>query len=284
VVGAGPFVGGISSGPSEKPALASKSCRRSAQSRGKLSLHVEKCVLQGLTQLLELQRVDDELVALQTEYDGLPGLRERIESERSACDAQLATAKQVLEDAEGGLRQAEGALQDQEALLQKLEGQQFQVKSNDAYTALLSEMEHARESISEHETKILEHMEAIERSRGLLAEAEKQVGETRARLDAERSAADVRDTECTSEIGRLEARRAEVGPGIGRELMAHYDRVGARRRPAVILVKEERCGGCRVGIPPQAFIEIIRGEEIVTCGNCARILIHADKLEQGDQA
>jgi hypothetical protein len=232
-----------------------------------------------LTQLIELQRVDDELVSLQTEYDGLPGHRERIEQERSACDEQLAAAKQALQDGEGGLRQAEALLQDQETLLQRLEGQQFQIKSNDAYTTLLREMEHARESISEHETKILEHMDAIEQSRGQLAEAEKQVGETRSRLEAERRAIDARDTECTSEIDRLRVLRAEVGPGIGPELLNHYERVAKRRRPAVILVKEERCGGCRVGIPPQSFIEILRSEMIVTCGNCARILIHAEKLE-----
>jgi hypothetical protein len=223
--------------------------------------------------------VDDELVSLQTEYDGLPGHRERIEQERSACDERLAAAKQTVQDAEGGLRQAEALLQDQETLLQRLEGQQFQIKSNDAYTTLLREMEHARESISEHETKILEHMDAIEQSRGQLAEAEKQVGETRSRLEAERRAIDARDPECTSEIDRLRALRSEVGPGIGPELLNHYERVAKRRRPAVILVKEERCGGCRVGIPPQSFIEILRSETIVTCGNCARILIHAEKLE-----
>ncbi len=236
-------------------------------------------MLQGLTQLLELQRVDDELVALQTEYDGLPGHRERIEAERSACDEQLAAAKQTLEDAEGGLRLVEAALQDQEALLQKLESQQLQIKSNDAYTALLSEMALARETISEHETKILEHMEAVEQSRGLLAEAEKQVVETRSRLEAERRAVDARDVECTSEIDRLRTLRSEVGPEVGRELLNHYERIANRRRPAVILVKEERCGGCRVGIPPQSFIEILRSETVVTCGNCSRILIHAEKVE-----
>ncbi len=236
-------------------------------------------MLQGLTQLLELQRLDDELVACQTEYDGLPGHRERIEQERSACDEQLAAAKQTLQDAEGALRQAEGALQDQEALLQRLEGQQFQVKSNDAYTALLREMDQARESISEHETKMLEHMDAIEQSRGRLAEVEKQVGETRSRLEAERRAIDARAPELTSEIGRLRTLRSQVEPDVGPELLNHYERVSNRRRPAVILVKEERCGGCRVGIPPQSFIEILRGEAIVTCGNCSRILIHAEKLE-----
>lgn len=236
-------------------------------------------MLQGLTQLLELQRVDDELVALQTEYDGLPGHRERIDAERSAGEEQLAAAKQALQDAEVLLREAEAAMQDQEALLQRLEGQQHQVKSNEAYTALLHEMAQARESISECETQILERMDAIEQARGQLADVEKQVAETRSRLDAERRAIDARDAECKSEIERLRARRAEVGPGIGPELLNHYERISNRRRPAVILVEEERCGGCRVGIPPQTFIEIIRSETIVTCGNCSRILIHAEKLE-----
>ncbi len=236
-------------------------------------------MLQGLTQLLELQRVYDELVVLQTDYDGLPGHRERIKVERSACDEQLEAAKQAVQDAEGGMRQAEGTLQDQEALLQKLESQQFQIKSNDAYTALLSEMDHARESISEHETKILEHMESIEQARGQLSDAEKQGAETRARLDAERRAIDARDEECIREIGRLQALRTEVLPGVERELLSHFERVASWRRPAVILVTVVRCGGCRVGIPPQAFIEILRAEAIVTCGNCSRILIHADKLE-----
>jgi hypothetical protein len=241
-------------------------------------------VLQGLTQLLELQRLDDELVALQTEYDGLPGHRERIEQERSACDEQLAGVKQALQDAEGALRQAESALQDQEALLQKLEGQQFQVKSNHAYTALLHEMDHTRESISENETKILEYMDAVEQSRGQLAEVEKQVIETRARLEAERPAIDARDAELTSEIDRLRTLRSELGPGVGPELLNHYERIANRRRPAVIPVQEERCGGCRVGIPPQTFIEILRSETMVTCGNCSRILIHAEKLESPAQS
>jgi predicted nucleic acid-binding Zn-ribbon protein len=59
-------------------------------------------------------------------------------------------------------------LQDQEALLKRLEGQQFQVKSNDAYTALLHEMEHAKQAISDCETRILESMDAIETSRSEL--------------------------------------------------------------------------------------------------------------------
>ncbi|HXV36169.1 MAG TPA: C4-type zinc ribbon domain-containing protein [Myxococcota bacterium] len=235
-------------------------------------------MLEGLTQLLELQRLDDQLAAILTEQNSLPGLRERIAADLAGCDAQLAAAKQMLQDAEIALRRAEAALQDQESLLHRLEGQQFQVKSNDAYTALLREMDGARLAISSCETQILEQMEAIEQARGRSSDAEKGVAEARARLGAERRAIDAREPELASEIARLQALRAQLGPQVGRELLGHYERIAHRRRPAVVLVDEERCGGCRVGIPPQRFIEILRCETVVICGNCSRILIHAPKL------
>ena len=67
--------------------------------------------------------------------------------------------------AEQEQRRHEAAVADREALVKKLEGQQFQVKSNDAYKALLHEIDQARAGISEAETRILEAMEGIEAMR-----------------------------------------------------------------------------------------------------------------------
>ena len=55
----------------------------------------------------------------------------------------------------------------------------------------------------------------------------------------------------------------------------------ARRRPAVAIVSNETCLGCRVGIPPQLYIEILKGEKIVACGTCQRILIDEVQLREG---
>lgn len=235
-------------------------------------------MLQGLTQLLELQRLDDQLVASQTEYEGLPERRDRIAQQRKASEDQVAATKLALQEAELAMRQAEGTLREQEALLERLESQQFQVKSNDAYTALLREMDHARDLISEHETRILEHMEAIERATAQLADSVRDSGATRSALDDEEREIQAREAELTAEIERLNDLRTQLGPEIGPELLNHYERVAKRRRPAVVLVKDELCGGCRVGIPPQTFIEIQRCEKVVTCGNCARILLHEERV------
>jgi predicted nucleic acid-binding Zn-ribbon protein len=236
-------------------------------------------VLQGLNQLLELQRLDDHLVDSQTEHQGIPARRNRIAEERSAADERLSAAKQTLEDVQLAMRQAESALQDRETLLAKLESQQFQVKSNNAYTALLHEMAQAREAISEHETKILEHMEAIERATRDLEEAKQNANSVQLRHDEEMRSIDARQGELVSEIERFRELRAQAGQGVERNLLSHYERVAAGRRPAVVSIAEERCSGCLVQIPPQSFIEIRRGEKVVTCGNCSRILLHAERIQ-----
>ena len=236
-------------------------------------------MLQGLTQLLELQRLDDQLVDSQTEHEGIPTRRDRVAEERSDFDERISAAKQALEDAQLAMRQAESGLQDRETLLEKLEGQQFQVKSNEAYTALLHEMAQARESISEHETKILENMEAIEGATRGLDETEQEAGSGRSRLEEEERAIEARLGELTSDIERLQEHRSQAGQGVEPELLGHYERLSERRRPAVVLIADERCGGCLVQIPPQSFIEILRCEKVITCGNCSRILIHADKVQ-----
>lgn len=236
-------------------------------------------MLQGLTQLLELQRLDDQLVDSQTEHDGIPAQRDRIAEERSTVDGRLSTAKQSLEDTQLAMRQVESALQDRETLLEKLEGQQFQVKSNEAYSALLQEMAQAREAISEHETTILENMESIEGATGALKEAEQEASSVRSRHVEEKKTIEERQVELSSEIERFRELRTEAGKGVERELLSHYERVAAGRRPAVVSIADERCSGCLVQIPPQSFIEIRRGEKVITCGNCSRILLHAERTE-----
>ena len=176
-------------------------------------------------------------------------------------------------------RRVEGELQEQEALLQKLEGQQLQVKSNEAYTALLHEMERARQAISDCETRILESMETIEAAtavrlrgrggggRGSRAGGDRGEGPRRAREGAGRRKWPGCARSATALCARIES-----------GVLTQYKRIASRRRPAVVRISHEMCLGCRVNIPPQNYIEILKAERIITCGNCHRILIQESKV------
>jgi predicted nucleic acid-binding Zn-ribbon protein len=231
-----------------------------------------------LQQLIELQGLDDEITALEEEHAGVPARRSEFQQQRTDCEEKIARFSEALRAAEHEQREAEAMLQDQEALLKRLEGQQFQVKSNDAYTALLHEMEHAKQAISDCETRILESMDAIETSRSELTAAEAEASATNARLETEERALDEREKQLGEELSRARARRDDVCVRIEADLLGHYTKIATRRRPAVVVISNEMCLGCRVNIPPQSYIEILKAERVITCGQCHRILVHEAKL------
>lgn len=234
-------------------------------------------MIETLHQLMGLQRIDDEFTRLRTDQAAIPARRAELATSREVAEAHALETRQALEAAEAAQRRAEVELQDREALCRKLEGQQFQVKTNDAYTALLHEIERAQRTISECETRLLEGMDAIEAARAAGASAEAAGREASARLDAESRALDAREQQLDAELARLRAERQRVIALSDPKLIEQYEKIATRRRPATVRIRGTLCLGCRVDIPAQLCIEIQRAERVITCGNCQRILLGIER-------
>ena len=187
-------------------------------------------MLQGIQALLELSRVDVQIAELEDEQGGLPAARAALAQEREKGLAAVEAAQAAVVAAEQEQRRHEATVADREALVAKLEGQQLQVKTNEAYKALLHEIDQARAAISDAETQILEAMEgsrptraALERARGAAKGIEERGAEQ------ERALAE-REQSLDQKLGKL-----------------RRDRDGARRRrrcrAAPALRRRSRRGG-----------------------------------------
>ena len=165
--------------------------------------------------------------------------------------------------------------------LRRLEGQQHQVRSNEAYTALLHEMDAAREAISECETGVLLCLEEIEELEGRVAAARAAHASLEGELEAAARALDEREAALREELGLLRQTRAKEAAGIPAALLRQYERISAHRWPALARVSGEVCSACRIGIPPQQVLLLLQGQDLVTCGACHRILVHQRVAEGG---
>jgi len=230
-------------------------------------------LIDTLRQLMGLQRIDDEIARLRADQAALPVRRAELVASREAAEARVLETRQALEAAEAAQRRAEVELQDREAVRRKLEGQQFQVKTNDAYTALLHEIERARQAISGSETAILEAMESIETSGSAKRVAEEAVRGVVERVARQSEEFDQREQALSARAAELDVARRETVEKIPPELLAQYEKISARHRPAVVRVRQETCQGCRVHIPPQLAVELIRGTKVLACTHCQRILV-----------
>ena len=232
--------------------------------------------MQGIQALLELSKVDVQIAELENEKGGLPAARTALAQEREKGLAAVEAAQVAVVAAEQEQRRHEAAVADREALVKKLEGQQHQVKTNEAYTALLHEIDQARSAISEAETHILEAMEGIETARAGLERARNAAKGLDDRVaQQERGFAD-REQTLDQSLATLRSTRTGLASGVDAPLLQRYDRIASRRRPAVALVVKGGCVGCHVSVPPQTILEMKRGTGLHTCGNCQRILVLAE--------
>jgi hypothetical protein len=228
---------------------------------------------------VDLWRVDDALHGVESQLAELPVRRAAGEREREAADAGVAEAKAALQAREKELRDAETHLAEEEAQIRRLKAEQGATKDNNRYRAIDDvDIPAVRRNCESIETRILEASYACDDARRALKAAEESARSVSRRVAELLAQIDARAGELGKETERLRAVRAEHAERVEPELRAHYERVAARRRPALAMVSGDMCTGCRVGVPPKTLVELIGAERVVACESCKRILIHADLL------
>ncbi|MFA5398846.1 MAG: hypothetical protein WC169_02635 [Dehalococcoidia bacterium] len=89
--------------------------------------------------------------------------------------------------------------------------------------------------------------------------------------ESEKAELKVQVDKVRDEFKQLEKKRGEMLASIDRDTLATYEAVKGRKGQAVVKVEQGRCLGCRVTLSVSEM-QHARGNAIVTCGNCGRIL------------
>jgi predicted nucleic acid-binding Zn-ribbon protein len=229
----------------------------------------------SLETLLSVQTLDRKLADLERRRDEIPGVKAEVSREITALETEREQQGAALEHVRLERRRHESELEMQQEHLGRYERQLNDVKSNVAYSALLTEIQGTKRAISELEDEILAEMERREAIEARIAEID-------AELEQKRAAAADRLGELEQEMGfvqremaALEQRRqgmvSEVEPGVYRL----YDRLRRGRRfPALVPLKGHACGACHSRLPPQVVGEITHRGSLHPCEACG-VLIYA---------
>lgn len=66
--------------------------------------------------------------------------------------------------------------------------------------------------------------------------------------------------------------RADLRARIPVPILVHYDRLMARGKKGVAVIKGQTCGECHVQVPRNTVLILMNGTDIQLCGNCGRYL------------
>jgi len=66
--------------------------------------------------------------------------------------------------------------------------------------------------------------------------------------------------------------RAELRAKIPPPILSHYDKLMARGKKGVAVIKGQTCGECHVQVPRNTVLILMHGTDIQLCANCGRYL------------
>lgn len=227
-----------------------------------------------LERLIELEKVDREIVRLSDEVAALPKRVASIEAHLADDKAAVEKAKTAIKANEAGRRKLEADIQGFQQKIVKYREQSSSVKTNDEYRALMHEVQFAEKEISGCEDKILELMIALENEEKRLKASEADLKAESAAVEKEKAEAHTRTAEDEAQLKVLNQKRDELRSGVGESALAHYDRVMRQRKSAIAEAREEKCQACFVRVRPQTWQDIRTNEQIITCSSCGRILYY----------
>jgi hypothetical protein len=229
-----------------------------------------------LTQLIDLQNLDTSIRRLKAELEAIPQRRAEIEKEFEQRAAEFLTLENRRDEARQTRTRLETELAETRTKAEHADRALMAATNEKEYTAAIREGDAARKHGSELETKILEQMETFDGTEQQIKERAPEIEILRGERDAQLAALEAQAEAQAQQIEAQRAERERVLAALPKQMGALYNRISARVRDgiAVAEARNNSCSACHMRQRPQVMTEIRRGEEIITCDNCARILYY----------
>lgn len=225
--------------------------------------------------VVRLQEIDNRLAELTREISSLPKHIGEIEKKLVSHERKLEADKAALAGNQKERKKCEGDIQVQEQKISKLKDQMLQAKTNEQYRAFQHEIEFCEKEIRKFEDRILELMGESEPLDKNVKAAEAALKAERAQVEGEKQQARERTAVDQRAADELNQERAKIVAGMVPSTYQLYERVRKGRRGiGVAEAVGGRCSACQMSLRPQFAQELKRGDTIMSCESCQRILYY----------
>ena len=242
-------------------------------------------MLPDLKLAIHLQEIDNRLAELAREIAALPVHIKEIEKKLTSHERKLEVDHAALAANQKERKNCDVTIQTQEQKISKLKDQMLGAKTNEQYRAFQNEIEFCQNEIRKAEDRILELMTESEPLDKNVKAAETALKAEKAQVEAEKQQARDRTAVDQKAAQELQAERAGVVKDVTPGTYQRYERVRkGRRGVAVAEAVEGRCSACNMVIRLQFFQDLKKGDQVMACESCTRILYYNPPISVEDVA
>lgn len=236
-------------------------------------------------QLVGLQKLDTNIRLLQDQLEAIPQRRAEIEKEFEQRAFEFRSVEVRRDEALAGRTRIEAEVAQTRSGSERSERNLMSSTNEKDYTAALREVDAARKHISQLETQVLEQMELLEQAEAEIRDRAPEVDKLRREMEEKSKAFDDQARAQEAQLAAYRKERERLIKSMPKQMLALYDRIRTRIRGgiAVAEARNNSCSACSMSLRPEVMTKIRRGDELILCDNCNRILYYVP-IEQASTA
>jgi len=217
-----------------------------------------------------IETADERRAAIEQEFERhafsireIQGRRDKAQEERGKLEAEIELQKGYLERNNRNLKHAQNQKE---------------------YETAMRDTDIVQKQINTLETQLVEKMTELEAVEAELAERAEEINSLESNRETAFAAFDKEIAKYRKEFDVETKKREDVFVTLPDRLAAVYNRMAQRSRDgiAVAEVVNGACSACFMALRPQRHSEVRKGNEIITCESCTRILYIASKPNQSE--
>lgn len=225
----------------------------------------------------------DVLIRLQTaetETVRILSYLKTIDKEKDALESKLTTFVKALDKKKASLAALVKASKDMELEIQTTDDRIK--KSNDTlrhvttdkeYQVLQREIDNNRKRLESLENDLLKKFEDKDTQEEIIQEQMADLEQATAKIRSDQAAIDQKCKDDRELLETYKQQREDIGASLSPEFLKVFNEISETSGGlAVVEVRKEVCRGCFMNIPPQLYIEVQRGKDLILCPQCNRIL------------
>ncbi len=236
--------------------------------------------LSQISQLIALQQVDNAIFAVEERLSKAPRTIEALQQKFNTYDAQKKHIEEKLVHLSEQQKRMNYDFEDTLADIQKAQDKLEHVSSEKEMNAVSREVENMEGRSRFHEDEKYALRSEVEHQQSCLEEIMTDWNVIKEELDKATANLELLQKEAEQELTELAARRKESLAIIPLPVLTRYEFIRKRlKNPAIVYIRDGICAGCNIAIPPQVFNELQRGQQIVSCPNCQRLVFWSEHFE-----
>ncbi|MDZ4676003.1 MAG: C4-type zinc ribbon domain-containing protein [Oligoflexia bacterium] len=231
-------------------------------------------IREELEKLSRLQELDLKIDRARKLVSSAPSAFAKVEDEIKTQTSALTAAQNLKADLERQKRSLESEITMDGDRIKNIESRLSGVTNNKEFHAASKESDKAKKMISDRQKTVGELAEKITSQDTLLAEIQARLDDLAKVLVDKKSEVGSQVGEADKEIAAYAGDRNSMVAGINPPLISRYNRIRAVYSDAIVTVNSGHCTSCNVALPPQMYIRVQKGEDLITCPNCQRLLYY----------